>query len=62
MKQAPVNTDGHPQRRDTIRMIVRGSLGSCSSSSECEYSSASSGEGGLQVKGNVIPKPEAACH
>ncbi|XP_007229172.3 serine/threonine-protein kinase PLK2b [Astyanax mexicanus] len=28
-------TDGRPQARDTIRMIVRGSLGSCSSSSEC---------------------------
>ncbi|XP_030626175.1 serine/threonine-protein kinase PLK2b [Chanos chanos] len=28
-------TDGQPTTRDTIRMIVRGSLGSCSSSSEC---------------------------
>ncbi|XP_063051067.1 serine/threonine-protein kinase PLK2b [Engraulis encrasicolus] len=34
-KQAPVAPDGRSQRRDTIRMIVRGSLGSCSSSSEC---------------------------
>ncbi|XP_023658909.2 serine/threonine-protein kinase PLK2b [Paramormyrops kingsleyae] len=28
-------TENAPQIRDTIRMIVRGSLGSCSSSSEC---------------------------
>ncbi|XP_076860300.1 serine/threonine-protein kinase PLK2b [Brachyhypopomus gauderio] len=28
-------TDGRPHARDPIRMIVRGSLGSCSSSSEC---------------------------
>ncbi|MFT7811904.1 serine/threonine-protein kinase PLK2 [Arapaima gigas] len=34
-KPVSVATEGTPQIRDTIRMIVRGSLGSCSSSSEC---------------------------
>ncbi|XP_018614396.1 serine/threonine-protein kinase PLK2b [Scleropages formosus] len=34
-KPGSVAAEGAPQIRDTIRMIVRGSLGSCSSSSEC---------------------------
>ncbi|XP_066499975.1 serine/threonine-protein kinase PLK2b [Hoplias malabaricus] len=34
-KPVSLATDVRPQARDTIRMIVRGSLGSCSSSNEC---------------------------
>lgn len=34
----PATESQSPTTRDTIRLIVRGSLGSCSSSSECEFS------------------------
>lgn len=38
---APATESQSPTTRDTIRLIVRGSLGSCSSSSECECASFS---------------------
>lgn len=36
---APATEGESPTTQDTIRLIVRGSLGSCSSSSECEFAS-----------------------
>lgn len=36
---APATESQSPTTRDTIRLIVRGSLGSCSSSSECKFTS-----------------------